>query len=75
MFVFWPSSDLDLEPLYPGSPISSYICFGTFIKMVLIKNNNIYIFAYLLAILNLCKLDNHHIERSWSVNKQALEDI
>ena len=45
------------------------ICFGTFVKMALIKNNDIYIFANLSAILNLCKLDNHLIERSWSVSK------
>ena len=42
-----------------------------FVKMALIKNNDIYIFANLAAILNLCKLDNHLMERCQSVNKQA----
>ena len=44
------------------------ICFGTFVKMALIKKN-IYIFANLSAILNLWKLDNHLMERCGSVNK------
>ena len=44
-------------------------------KMALIKNNDIYIFANLSAIFNLYKLDNHPIERCWSENKGALEDI
>ena len=45
------------------------ISFGTFVKMAPIKNNDIYIFANLSAILNLCKLDNHLMERCGSVNK------
>ena len=44
-------------------------------KMVLIKNNDIYIFAQLSAILNLCKLDNYLIEIYWPINKQAFENI
>ena len=38
-------------------------------NMALIKNNDIYIFAHLAAILNLCKLYNHPFERCASVNK------
>ena len=38
-------------------------------KMALIKNNDIYIFAHLAAILNLRKLDNHPMERCGSENK------
>ena len=38
-------------------------------KMALIKNNDIYIFANLSAILNLCKFYNHPIEICGSVNK------
>ena len=38
-------------------------------KMALIKNNDIYICANLAAIFNLCKLDNHLMERCGSVNK------
>ena len=30
-----------------------------------IKNNNIYIFAKLAAILDLCKLCNHFYEKMW----------
>ena len=40
-----------------------------YVKMALIKNNDIYIFAHLSAILNLCKLCNHPIERCVFVNK------
>ena len=61
--------------LNPGNRISEvvyihkvYVCvqnirFWTFVKMVLIKNNDIYIFANLSANLYLCKLDNHLMER------------
>ena len=41
-------------------------------KMALIL---IGIFAHLSAILNVCKLDYHPIERFGSVNKRALEDL
>ena len=53
------------------------ISFGTFVKMVLIKNNDIYIyiFADLSAILNLCKLDNHIIEICGYTNKQSFQNI
>ena len=44
-------------------------------KMAPIKNNDIYIFVHLSAILNLCKLYNHPIERCQSVNKLALDNI
>ena len=50
-------------------------CFGTFVKIALIKNNSIYIFAHLSAILNVCKLDNHLNERYESINKLAFEKI
>ena len=43
--------------------------------MTVIKNNDIYIFANLSAILNLCKLNNHLIERCGSQNKCAFENI
>ena len=49
------------------------ICFGPFVKKILIKNNDIYIFAHLSAILNLCNLDNHPTERCGSISKQAFE--
>ena len=45
------------------------VCFGTFTKMALIKTNDIYIFARWSAILNLCKLYNHPIERCGTINK------
>ena len=38
-------------------------------KIALIKNNDIYIFAQLSAVLDSCKLDNHPVERCGSVNK------
>ena len=38
-------------------------------KMALIKNNDMYIFAHLSAILNLCKSYDHLIETCGSVNK------
>ena len=38
-------------------------------KIALIKNNDVYIFSHLSTILNLCKLDNHPMERCGSVNK------
>ena len=38
-------------------------------KIALIKNNDIYIFAHLQAILSLCKLDNHPMEICGSVNE------
>ena len=44
-------------------------------KMALIKNNDIYIFANVSAMLNLCKLDNHLMERCGPVNKWAFENI
>ena len=44
-------------------------------KIALIKNNDIYIFANLSAILDLCKLDNRPVERCGSVNKRAFENI
>ena len=43
-------------------------------KMALIKNNDIYIFADLSAILNI-KLDNDIMERRGSVNKYVFENI
>ena len=49
--------------------------FGHFVNMTVIKNNNIYIFANFSAILNLCKLDNHLMERCGSENKLAFENI
>ena len=42
------------------------ISFGTFVKMALIKNYDIYIFANLSAMFYLCKLDNHLMERCGS---------
>jgi len=39
------------------------------VKIALIKNKDIYIFSHLSAILNLCKLDDHPMERCRSVNK------
>ena len=36
-------------------------------KIALIKNNGMHIFAHLSAILNLCKLDHHLMERCGSV--------
>ena len=45
------------------------ICFGTFVKLGLIKNNDIYTFVHLSAIMNLCKLYNRPIERCGSVKK------
>ena len=39
------------------------ICFRTFVKMALIKNKDIYIFAHLTAILYLRKLGNLPMER------------
>ena len=44
-------------------------------KMTVIKNNDIYIFVNLSAILNLFKLDNHLMERCGSENKGAFENI
>ena len=44
-------------------------------KMALVKNNDIYIFAHLAAILNLCKLYNHPFERCGSKKKTALVNI
>ena len=44
-------------------------------KMAVIKNNDIYIFTHLSAILNLCKLDNHLLEICWSVYNLAFENI
>ena len=38
-------------------------------KIALINNNDVYIFAHLSAILNICKLDNHPKERCASVNE------
>ena len=50
-----------------------YLCakyfVGTFVKMALIMNNNIYICANLPAIFNLCKLYNHLMEICGSINK------
>ena len=43
-------------------------------KMAVIKNNDIYIFAHLAAIFNLCKLDNY-LEICWSVYNLAFENI
>ena len=51
------------------------IYFGTFVKMALIKNNDIYICVNASAMLNLCKLDNHLMKRRGSVNKWAFENI
>ena len=44
-------------------------------KMAVIKNNDIYIFAHLSAILNLCKLDRHIMERCVCVHKWAFDNI
>ena len=44
-------------------------------KMALIKNNDIYIFAHFSAILNLCKLDHYLMVRCGSANKWAFENI
>ena len=41
----------------------------------MIKNNDIYIFAHLSAILKLWKLDNQPVERCESVNKWVFENI
>ena len=38
-------------------------------KIALITNNNIYIFAHLSGISNSCKVDNHLMERCGLVNK------
>ena len=60
-----------------GIPISKvvYVFNVSVCKMALIKNNDIYIFAILSAILNLCKLYNHVVERRGSVHKRALQNI
>ena len=51
------------------------ICFGTFVKIALINNYDIYIFAHVSAILNLCKFDHHPMERCVSDSKRAFENI
>jgi len=43
--------------------------------MALIKNNDIYILFHLSAILNLCKLTNHTMERWECVHKWTFENI
>ena len=49
------------------------ICFGAFVKMSEKKNNDIYILFHLSAILNLCKLHNHTMERCGCVHKWTLK--
>ena len=53
---------------------AKYVCW-ILCEMVAIKNNDIYIFAHLSAMLNLCKLDNHLLEICWSVYNLAFENI